>query len=65
MDIQGPLLVKLSCLMSFGGGVIMISLYTYCILEFCRETKSVSLLPAHIMTCIRSVMFFLMVLSFL
>ena len=61
---RDPLLVKLSCLMSFGGGVIIISLYTYCILEFCRETKPVSLLPAHIMTCICSVMFFLMILSF-
>ena len=60
---EGPFLVKLSCLMSFGGGAVMISLYTYCILEFCRETKPVSLLPAHIMTCICSVMFLMIIIS--
>ena len=56
-------LVKLSCMMSFGGGAVMISLYTYCILEFCRETKPVSLLPAHIITCMCSVMLLMMVVS--
>ena len=41
----------------------MIALYTYCLLEFCRESKTVSMLPAHIMAVACCIMFVLVIVS--
>ena len=56
-------LLKLCCVMSFGGGSLLIALYTYCLLEFCRESETVSMLPAHIMAVACCIMLLLVIVS--
>lgn len=56
-------LLKFCCVMSFGGGTLLIGLYTYCLLEFSRERENVSMLPAHIMAVACGIMFLLVVVS--
>lgn len=56
-------LLKFCCVMSFGGGSLLIAFYTWCLLEFYRESETVSMFPAHIMTVACGIMLLLVIAS--
>lgn len=42
-------LLKLSCVLSFGSGSLLVGLMAYCLLFFLREQHPISLAPAHVL----------------
>ena len=56
-------ILEICCILSFGVGTFMTSMFTYCILYFFMEKQRVSLLPAYIMTVFSILNFVLVVLS--
>ena len=56
--------LKVSALMSFVFSYVLISSYTYCLLYFVREKKTVSLLPGHIIAGVCCFFIILSIVSF-
>lgn len=63
-DIQNRVLLKISEFCAFGGGAVLIVLYSYCLLEFIREkTDKVHRIMVHINAGICGVYFILIIIS--
>lgn len=56
-------LLKFCCVLSFGGGALLIALFIRCLVEFFREREDVSLFPVHIMMSASVVFLVLVIIS--
>lgn len=56
-------LIKFCCILSFGVGALPIAFYIRCLLEFCRERKEISMLPAKIIMPVSIVFLGIVILS--
>lgn len=61
---QNFTVIKVSALMSFVFSYVLIASYTYCLLYFVREKKTVSLLPGHIIAGVCCFFIILSIVSF-
>ncbi len=63
-NLDNLILLKISEFFAFGGGVVLIVLYSYCLLEFISEkTNKVHRIMVHINACICGVYFILIIIS--